>query len=328
MKKFNIIMASIATAVLSLTSCSGDEVLPPVAYPDGGSCETIGTGNWDDPYPVWQVLAGAVMPDNADYVWTTGYIVGYINTFDGDYAKLREKSAVFSASGAPNSNLMLADSPDETDWQKCIPVQLAYGTAGRDLSLQKTPDLLGRQVTLRGTTGSKYLSVYGVRNCDAFEFGDKGFYEAPPTVFTRAAEIESGAIYSLVAGGTYQAKPIDQNRTYGYLYVAEVKASGNSFKSALTNGITITAEEDGYTIVDAYGRYLFMSGTSNSFDVAEEKPASGFIWNITLQDDGTFMIKNRDRGHWIQYSEQYTSYGTYSDSRGLLPALFKAREAE
>ena len=176
MKKLSILLSGLLLCGMGLTSCDNDQELPPVTYPAGGSEETIGTGKWNDPFSVWQVLAGVEMAEGQTAVWVTGYIVGYINTFDGDYAKLREKSAVFGTAGAPNSNLMLAMTPDETDWEKCIPVQLAYGTAGRDLSLQQHPNYLGRQVTLLGTTGAKYLSVYGLRNCSAFNWGDQGVY--------------------------------------------------------------------------------------------------------------------------------------------------------
>ena len=176
MKKLNILLSGLLLCGLGFTSCDNDQELPPVTYPAGGSIETIGTGKWNDPYSVWQVLAGVEMSPSQEGVWVTGYIVGYINTFDGDYAKLREKSAVFGTAGAPNSNLLLAMTPDETDWEKCIPVQLAYGTAGRDLSLQSHPAYLGRQVTLFGTTGAKYLSVYGLRNCSAYNWGDQGVF--------------------------------------------------------------------------------------------------------------------------------------------------------
>ena len=174
MKKINILLSGLLLGCLGLTGCGDDKELPPIAYPDGGSQETIGTGEWDDPFSVWQVLAGVEMAEGQEGVWVTGYIVGYINTFDGDYAKLREKSAVFSAVGAPNSNLLLAMTPEETDWEKCIPVQLAYGTSGRDLSLGQHPDYLHREVTLYGTTGAKYLSVYGLRNCSTYNWGDEG----------------------------------------------------------------------------------------------------------------------------------------------------------
>ena len=172
MKKINILLSGLLFCSLGLASCDFEQELPPVAYPDGGSEETIHSGTWDDPYSIWQVHAG-VENENA---WVTGYIVGYINTFDGDYSKLREKSAVFSATGAPNSNLLMADSPDEKNWEKCIPVQLEYGTAGRDLSLQQHPTYLGRQVTVFGLTGDKYLSVYGVRFCSAYNWGDQGVF--------------------------------------------------------------------------------------------------------------------------------------------------------
>lgn len=49
-----------------------------------------------------------------------GYIVGYIpkNYYD-------IKKTVFGYKGAPQSNIVLADSPDEQDWNNCIAVQLS-----------------------------------------------------------------------------------------------------------------------------------------------------------------------------------------------------------
>lgn len=174
MKKIKILLSGLLLLGMGMTSCDSEQELPPVAFPEGGNIDNIGAGTWDDPFQVWQVLAGVEMSEEQAGVWVTGYIVGYINTFDGDYAKLREKSAEFTAVGAPNSNLMLAMTPDEKNWENCIPVQLAYGTSGRDLSLQNHPNYLGQQVTLYGTTGAKYLSVYGLRNCSAYNWGDKG----------------------------------------------------------------------------------------------------------------------------------------------------------
>ena len=329
MKKSYIFLASLCMSLAALTGCNGDEVIPPVALPEGATLESVGSGSWNDPYAAWQALAGVVMPEEDDYVWVTGYIVGYIDTQDGEYAKLREKSAVFSAVGAPNSNLMIADSPDETDWEKCVPVQLAYGTKGRDLSLLQNPELLHRQVTLRGTTGATYLGVYGLRNCDNYNFGDEGIYIAPPATFRKVSEIESGALYSFVADGKYQAKPLDENRTYGYLYVNDLTISNGTFRAEQETAFTITDAGDGsYTIQDCYGRYVYCSGQSNSFDVAESLPASGARWSFTLQDDGTFRVENVDKGRWMQYSVQYVSYGCYSSATGLLPALYKMDPAE
>ena len=307
---------------LGLTSCDNDQVLPPVSYPEGGSVETIGSGEWDKPFSVWQVLAGVEMSDSQSGVWVTGYIVGYINTFDGSYSKLREKSAVFSAEGAPNSNLLLAMSPDETNWENCIPVQLAYGTSGRDLSLQNHPDYLHREVTLYGTTGAKYLSVYGLRNCSSYNWGNEGVYIAPPSTFKRTTEMVSGAQYVMVADGKYIAQNLAATYTYGYLYCDEANA-GSTVKSNMSNTYTFTATSDGYWIItDSYGRYVYQNDSAQNFQVSEEMPTSNYLWSVEFNEDGTARITNVSRRTWIQYDPSYSSYGCYNSVRGNMPVLY------
>lgn len=326
MKKFSILLSGLLLAGAGFTSCDNDQVLPPIAYPDGGSAETIGTGDWDNPFSVWQVLAGVKMGEYEngaarETVWVTGYIVGYINTFDGDYAKLREKSAVFSAEGAPNSNLLLAMTPDETDWERCIPVQLAYGTSGRDLSLANHPEYLHREVTLRGTTGANYLSVYGLRNCDNYNWGPEGVYIAPPEVFQRANEIVDGGQYVMVAGGKYIAKPVTEGYSYGYFYVAESNA-GQTVTTEADYVFTFTKEGDYWIIKDSYGRYVYQNASAYNFQVGLEMPTENYLWNVEFNDNGQAIITNVSRNTWIQYDPNYTSYGCYNNERGDLPVLY------
>ena len=325
MKKINILLSGMLLATAGLTSCSNDKELPPISYPEGGSAETIGTGEWDNPFSVWQVHAGVEMGENEngearDYVWMTGYIVGYINTFDGDYAKLREKSAVFSAEGAPNSNLLLAMTPDETNWENCIPVQLEYGTKGRDLSLANHPEYLHRQVSLYGTTGANYLSVYGMRNCNNYNWGPEGFYIAPPVVFQRTYEIVDGGKYALVANNAFIAKPVTEGYSYGYLYVAEGTAS-ETLKTDVSNAFTFYKEGDYWIIKDSYGRYVYQT-TGNNFQVGTEMPTQNYLWSVTFDASGLATITNVTRGNWIQYDPNYTSFGCYPDARGVLPAIY------
>lgn len=327
MKKINILLSGLLISTLGLTACDNDQDLPPVTYPDGGSEETIGTGEWNDPFATWQVLAGVEMSDSQAGVWVTGYIVGYINTFDGDYAKLREKSAVFGTAGAPNSNLMLAMSPDETDWEKCIPVQLAYGTSGRDLSLQNHPEYLGRQVTLYGTTGAKYLSVYGLRNCSAYNWGDEGIYIAPPAVFTKTTEMVDGAQYILVADNKYIAQNLSATYTYGYLYCDE-KSAGQFVESDMKNTYTFTKSGDSWIITDSYGRYVYQNDSAFNFQVSEEMPSSNYLWSVVFNADGTARITNISRNTWIQYDPNYSSYGCYNNQRGSMPVLYILQPTE
>lgn len=261
MKKINILLSALALCAATLTSCDEEKALPPVSYPAGGSIEQIGSGAWNDPFYTWQVLAGVEMNQNQTGVWVTGYIVGYINTFDGDYAKLREKSAVFSATGAPNSNLLLAMTPDETNWENCIPVQLAYGTAGRDLSLQNHPNYLGRQVTLFGTTGAKYLSVYGLRNCSAYNWGDQGVF---------SPEVDGGDnvttfLTKELGGCTIEnVTPLPQGLNFVWEWSSQyncAKATGfvNSTSYATDSYLVtpeITLSDDPYATVDQALNYL------------------------------------------------------------------------
>lgn len=319
MKKTKILLSALLLCGLGLTGCDNKQELPPVAYPDGGSVETIGSGAWDDPFSVWQVLAG--VDTDGEYAWVTGYIVGYINTFDGTYSKLREKSAVFSAVGAPNSNLLLAMTPDETNWENCIPVQLAYNTPGRDLSLGQHPEYLHRQVTLYGTSGVNYLSVYGLRNCSNYNWGNEGVYIAPPAEFVKTTELSSGFKYVMVADGKYIAKNLGENATYGYLYCDEA-AAGSKVKSDLKNTYTFTQEGDYWVITDSYGRYVYQNDSAQNFQVGYDKPASNYLWSVEFNEDGTAKITNVSRNTWIQYDPSYVSYGCYNSIRGLMPVLY------
>lgn len=87
-------------------------------------------------------------------VWVKGYIVGYVpknKTMSG---------TVFSAEGAVETNLVLADSPDETAHAACAPMQLKANSEVRlDLNLADYPDNLGRLVYLYGIKTTYYKSI-------------------------------------------------------------------------------------------------------------------------------------------------------------------------
>lgn len=127
-----------------------------------------GTGKWDDPYTVPQILKGS---ERSGEAWVTGYIVGYVNT--DHYTYMSKESVVFGAEGAVTPNFVLAASPDEKDWGKCMPVQLSP-TVRADLSLALNPGNIGRQVCLKGEVGTRYIGEYGLRNCDKYRWGDMG----------------------------------------------------------------------------------------------------------------------------------------------------------
>ena len=330
MKKLNILLSGLALCGMALTSCDNDPVLPPVSFPEGGSLETVGTGTEESPLAVWQVLLGKDAGTDEEGIaqtlgWAEGYIVGYCDT--GVASVLSADNAVFSAKGAVASNVLLANTPDETNWENCIPVQLAYGTSGRDLSLQNHPNYLGRQVTLYGTSGAKYLSVYGLRNCSAYNWGDQGIYIAPPAVFTKTTEMSDGAQYIMVADNKYIAQNLAQNYTYGYLYCTET-SGGEFVESDMKNTYTFTRSGENWIITDSYGRYLYQNDSAQNFQVGEEMPSSNYLWSVEFNEDGTARITNVSRGTWIQYDSNYASYGCYNSVRGSMPVLYVLKDTE
>lgn len=160
-------------------------------------------------------------------------------------------------------------------------------------------------------------------------FGNVG--DAPEKTYTntKVSEMAPGT-YAMVVDGN-AAYTQDASKTYGYLYVYQVEEDGTGISldaSQQTCNFTFTAVEGGYTITDAYGRYMWQTGTYNSFQFTEESPADGSeVWTVEPQTDGTMKITNKLLGKYIQYDAAYTSYGSYDSERGALPTFYLKNEA-
>ncbi|MDD6702528.1 MAG: DUF6359 domain-containing protein [Bacteroidales bacterium] len=166
-KNIKNIIAMMLVAMVGLTSCDYEYAQPPVNVPEGG----IGTGAWDNPMTAYQCLIGSV---NEDYPepWVTGYIVGVVNVDISNV--ISEQCAQFEGPFTVATNLIIAMNPEERNYENCATVQLPSGGARTALNLVDNPDNLGKQVTLKGTVGSKYCGAYGVRSVSDYNWGDKG----------------------------------------------------------------------------------------------------------------------------------------------------------
>lgn len=279
----------------------GDTPVPPVGDNDGSA---------EKPYTVADVIGGATGND----VWVTGYIVGAVN----------DKSisdAVFTAPFALASNILLAATPGETNVANCIPIQLLSGTEARTaLNLLDTPANLGKQVSIKGNLAS-YFGKPGQKGSTAYAWGDKGTADVPVTgaQFRKVTTITSGKQYLIVASG--KMAKLD-TRNYGYLNVADVTDNSGVITADEANAFTFTAVSGGYTITMSNGKYLYQTGTFNSFNFGDSA-VEGSTWTAAAQSDGTFKIVNVAMNKYIQYSANFTSFGSYPDSQGTLPALYE-----
>ncbi|MFV0545025.1 MAG: DUF6359 domain-containing protein [Bacteroides sp.] len=161
------IFNSLLLAVLALATFSCSDVPSPYDINEGGGTLT-GEGTKENPYDI----ASAMKKQDNSEAWVMGYIVGAVNDIS------IETSAVFAAPFTKSSNILIAASKDETDYKKCIAVQLLTGDVRSALNLLDHADNLGKAVIISGKL-TKYFGVAGIKETsaailDGVEIGGSG----------------------------------------------------------------------------------------------------------------------------------------------------------
>lgn len=283
---------------------------------------TGGEGTKDSPYNCAQIIA--LNPSSTQTavetgVWVEGYIVGSMPT-NGTSTLLSGTN--FSTADAATTNLVIAPTADCTDFNLCVGIQLPMGI--RDaLSLATKPENLGKKLAIKGDI-YKYCGGPGVKNGAEYVLDGQGSATPDPgetTTFKAVTSITSGKQYVIVADGKL-AQPVSGN--YGFLQVVDATVTDNTVSVSTDKAFTITAVDGGYTIKQPDGRYLYMTGTYNSFNVDDPAP-EGEVWTISFDGDKA-IINNVAMGKTIQYSSQYSSYGAYPDVRGTYPTIYEITE--
>lgn len=119
-----------------------------------------GEGSINSPYSVADAQAiYESTGGTATKAYVRGYVVGYVNG-NG----LNADTATFGIPSAQETELLIADNPQETDYTKCVPVQLPKGEFRDGLDLFTNQGaLLGKQITLYGSI-EKYFGVCGIKS--------------------------------------------------------------------------------------------------------------------------------------------------------------------
>lgn len=137
------------------TSGGDTPVTPPAGDGDGSEAK---------PYSVSLVM-GLNNPGTES--WVKGYIVGWVPE-----AKIAE--AKFETPATNAANVLLAESPNETDYTKCIPIQLVSGSDIRKaVNLMDNPGNLGKEIEIKGKL-EKYFGVTGVKSPSEFKLDTTG----------------------------------------------------------------------------------------------------------------------------------------------------------
>ncbi|MBR6926993.1 MAG: hypothetical protein IKH52_07320 [Bacteroidaceae bacterium] len=113
----------------------------------------------DDPLTVSEIMSGGYLDL---FVWVEGYMVGYV------IGNSMSASVFNNAPDATNTNFLLADSPDETDITKVVPVELKKGTYRDQFNFYDHPELMGCKVKLLALA-TTYFRVNGLKNLSTCE---------------------------------------------------------------------------------------------------------------------------------------------------------------
>lgn len=245
-----------AMAVFTFSSC--EDVPAPYGTPNQPSTpdtpEVSTDGTEANPYTV----TDAKTVGSGTNVFVKGYIVGFIPD-----KSLSE--AVFSAKNAVNLNVIIAASADETDVNKCMPVQLPAGDIRTAVNLKDNAANLGQEVLLCGNIES-YFGAIGVKSTSYAKIGSKevgkkpgstthetpstgkGSASEPYTIAEAITAIKAGApSYEVYVKGTI-SKVTYYSATYKSLSYNLVDAGATDvlevFSGKGLNGADFAAKED------------------------------------------------------------------------------------
>ncbi len=114
-------------------------------------------GQKNDPYTVEEAMG--VMDQGASG-WVKGFIVGSVKGGVNDVTS--NNDVIFGTDAEMDNNILIAASADETDWTKCIAVELPQGSAFRAaVNLVDNPGVLGKSILVRGDL-AKFLGMPGI----------------------------------------------------------------------------------------------------------------------------------------------------------------------
>ncbi len=243
----------------------------------------------------WLITPGLDVDKMAEKVFSFETMVGYTGEGTLEVFVLSSDDPATATLTAVNANIP-QPTGSWTDWIK-----------SGNISLEGFSGVVYVGFRYKGAAAANF-TTYRIDNVIA----GKNAAETPETptdngTFTLTNSIVSGDQYVFVVDSQV-GTAIAENLSYGRLGMSAVTISNNSFTTALTNGVTITAVDGGYTFVDAYGRYLAMDESHlSTFQLFTTNPGQGAVWTIDFAADGTATIVNALTNCHLVRSGTYTN---------------------
>ena len=213
-----------------------------------------GKGTADAPYNV----AGVQAAGSGTGVYVKAYIVGNVE------GQVLSSGAVFGSTGDTQTNILLADSPSETDLSNCIPVQLPLGDVRTAVNLKDNPGNYKKEVTLYGNI-EKYFGATGLKSVsfaiiDGKEIGTNPNGSTTPEPQPSGEARGTGTLedpFNAAAANAYVASlPADQVSSQNFYIKGKIIeiTSSNQFGVQYGN-CTFYISDDGTDTADKF--YIF-----------------------------------------------------------------------
>ena len=247
-----------------------------------------GSGTKEDPYSVIGSMG------KSGEGWVKGYIVGAI-----DGMTITE-GADFEAPFDAYSNLLLAASPDETSFYKCIAVQLPTGEIRDNLSLKDNPAMLGQEVLLYGSFDA-YFGVSGLKDTGCAYVGDTKY----------GVDISNAVFYEPFAAsqGEFSIVDILKPETLSYVWAFKDRygmvASG--YLSGTNNAVNSWLISPAIDLSAKTTAKLTFQNAANYF-ASGKVPEEVAVWVTTSYTDGAAI----DETQWTKLEFTYPAGNSWN----------------
>ena len=157
------------------------------------SGEPSGAGTFDNPYNV----AHGIAFNTGNNVWVEGYIVGVMEP------QGTTNIPAFQGPFTVQTNIIIADSPDETHDSRIMPVQLTPGQIRNVLNLVANPQNKGKLVKLKGNLAAYFVPRPGLREVSGYwmdgqGIGDGGVWDLlTPMTIAQVRQLHQGTTVSI-----------------------------------------------------------------------------------------------------------------------------------
>lgn len=263
-----------------------------------------GKGTADSPYSVTDALAAG----SGTGVYVKAFIVGSVS------GQVLSSGAAFSATSDTQTNILIAASADETDVNKCMPVQLPSGAVRTALNLKDNAGNYKKEVTLYGNI-EKYFGATGLKTVtfailDGQEIGTNpgGGNDTPSGDEAKAVSIadfnaaaESNDVWYQLTGTIKNLKDGDQYGNFdledetGSVYVYGLLSEKGGAKKLFQDLVTKYGLKEGskITIIGNRGSYNGKIEVMNAYFVSVESDDNG-NGNSQTGVDGSTIITISD----------------------------------